>query len=167
MKAMGAMMQGSTGTPTTVDFRELKALLPAALDGFKRVNASGEKNSAMGMTISEAKGEYENGEGGSLHISITDNGGIAGFMGFAAAAWASQEIDSESDTGFERTAMYGAHKAKEEYDNEDKSGQIETMVGSRFMVKVNGYEVPFETLQAALKQVDLDKLAGLKPKPAP
>ena len=54
----------------TVNFRELKALLPAELDGLKRTSASGEKNNAFGINVSQAEGEYET-EDNSSSISIT------------------------------------------------------------------------------------------------
>ena len=166
MKAMGALMSGGTNTAAVVDFRELKTLLPAALDGMKRTNASGEKTGAMGMTVAYAEGTYEADAGGNITIKISDNSGMGGLMAFAQAGWAASEIDRESDTGFERTTTYGQHKAHEEYDNSGKSGKIEVLVGGRFMVEVEGSDVPWEAIQAAVKKLDLDKLATLKPKAA-
>ncbi|MBU1693018.1 MAG: transposase [Verrucomicrobia bacterium] len=162
MKAMQAMTAAASNSAPVVDFRELKSLLPEALDGFKRTNASGEKNTVMGMTVSQAEGRYEQGDG-YIEINITDNGGLGGLMGFGQAAWAPSEIDRESDTGFERTTIYGSHKAREEYDNADQRGEIEILVGGRFMVKTSGYGIPFAALQSAAKKVDLDKLVSLKP----
>ena len=166
MKAMGTLMSGGTNAAAVVDFRELKALLPGALDGMKRTNASGEKSGAMGMTVAYAEGTYEAEAGGNIHVKISDNGGIGGFMAFAQAGWAASEIDRESDTGFERTTKYGEHKAHEEYDNANKSGKVEILVGGRFMVEVNGNDIAWEAIQAAAKKVDLAKLATLKPKTA-
>ena len=166
MKAMGALMSGGTNTAAVVDFRDLKALLPAALDGMKRTNASGEKSGAMGMTVAFAEGTYEADAGGNITIKITDNGGLGGFMAVAQAGWAAQEIDRESDTGFERTTTYGKDKAHEEYDTGSKSGKVEILVAGRFMVEVNGSDVAWEAIQAAAKKVDLAKLAQVKPKAA-
>src|SRR5262245_12359640 len=41
-----------------VNFRELKALLPEELPGFKRTDAKGEKAGAMGMVVSQASADY-------------------------------------------------------------------------------------------------------------
>jgi len=166
MKAMGAIMSGGTNAAAVVDFRELKALLPAALDGMKRTNASGEKSGAMGMTVAFAEGTYEADAGGSITIKISDNGGLGGFMAFAQASWAASEIDRESDTGFERTTTYGQNKAHEEYDNSGKSGKVEILVAGRFMVEASGNDIAWEAIQAAAKKVDTAKLATLKPKAA-
>jgi hypothetical protein len=164
MKAMTTAMSGGTNAAAVVDFRDLKALLPAELPGMKRTNAKGEKSGAMGMTVSTAEGRYEAGDA-SIEIKINDNGGL-GFMGALQTAWSSQEIDSESDTGFERTTMYGDYKAKEEFDNASRSGKVEILVATRFMVEVSGNGVDFSAIQAAAKAVDLAKLATLRPKPA-
>jgi hypothetical protein len=166
MKAMGALMSGGTNAAAVVDYRELKALLPAALDGMKRVKASGEKSGAMGMTVAFAEGRYESDAGGNIQIKISDNTGMGGFMAFAHSGWAAAEIDRESDTGFERTTTYGQNKAREEYDHQSKSGKVDILVDGRFMVEVNGDNVPWEAIQAAAKKVDLTKLATLKPSPA-
>lgn len=167
LKALGTLMSGGTNAAPVVDFRDLKALLPATLQGMKRTNASGEKSAAMGMTVAYAEGTYEADGGGTINIKLSDNGGLGGIMAFAQASWAATEIDRESDTGFERTTTYGQHKAHEEYDNSGKYGKIEVLVGGRFMVEVSGNDVPFGSIQAAVKQVDLNKLATLKPKAAP
>ena len=166
MKAMGALMSGGTNATAIVDFRELKALLPAALDGMKRTKASGEKSGAMGMTVAFAEGIYEADDGGNIHIKISDNAGMGGFMAFAQAGWTASEIDRESDTGFERTTAYGQNKAREEYDNRDKRGKVEILVGGRFLVEVNGDNVAWEAIQSAAKKVDLTTLAALTSKAA-
>lgn len=162
LKAMQAMSAAASNSAPVVDFRELKALLPESLEGYRRTHASGEKNTAMGMTISQAEGTYEKNSS-RIEITISDNGGLGGMMAFAQAAWAASEIDRESDTGFERTTAYGPHKAREEYDTSDQQGEIEILVGGRFMVKVSGSNAPFADIQAAAKKVDLNKLAALKP----
>jgi hypothetical protein len=165
MKAMTGVLGGGTNAAAAVvDFRDLKALLPAELPGLKRSNAKGEKTGAMGMTVSYAEGRYESGDA-SIEIKISDNGAL-GFMGALQTAWTTQEIDSESDTGFERTTAYGSYKAKEQFDSADKSGKVEIMVAGRFMVEVTGNGVGFEAIQAAAKTLDLQKLAAIKPKPA-
>ncbi|HBA85080.1 MAG TPA: hypothetical protein DCZ95_13395 [Verrucomicrobia bacterium] len=163
MKAMTSLMGGGTNAAPTADFREMKALLPLELEGMKRTKASGEKSGAMGMKISYAEGSYEGTDGGAVEIKISDMGGMGGFMAMAQAGWASSEIDRETDTGFERTVMYGNHKALEKFDTSSRSGEIQILVNNRFMVEVSGNDVDFDALKAAAQKVDLNKLAGLKP----
>lgn len=162
MGALGQMMQGggTNAAATVVDFRELKALLPAELPGFKRTSASGEKSGAMGMTISFAEGRYEAGEG-AIGIKMSDYGGT-GFATMMAAGWSMQEIDRETETGFERTTTIGGHKAKEQFDTASQDGSTEILVAGRFLVEVTGNGVTAEALKAAVEKIDLAKLAALK-----
>lgn len=164
MQLMGAMaaQTNAQSKVAMVSFRDLKALLPAALDGMKRTNATGEKTGAMGMQIAKAEGNYENDQG-SITIELSDTSGLGGLGGLAAMGWAMAEIDRETDSGFERTSTIQGYKAIEKYDTENKDGEIELMVDKRFTVKVSGSGVPFEALQKALGKIDLKKLAALKP----
>lgn len=146
-----------------VDFRELKALLPESIGDLKRQNAQGEKNSAMGFTISRAEADYTS-EDGSQHIDIelTDMTGASGLAGLAAWGWTMTEIDKETETGYEKTTKYQGHKAFEKYDNEYQSGSIEALVSGRFLVSVNGNNVSMEVIKNAFNEIDIGKLESMK-----
>jgi len=166
MGALGSMMQGNTNSAAPVsvtDFRELKALLPPELPGLKRTSASGEKSGALGMTVSFGEGRYEGANNAYITIKITDMGGT-GFASMMAAGWMMQEIDRESDTGYERTTTIAGHKAMEKFNTQYNNGSIEVMVGSRFLVEVEGSKVKPQDLQQAVGKLDLNKLAALAPK---
>jgi hypothetical protein len=68
-------------------------------------------------------------------------------MAAGQASWASMEVDRETDTGFERTKMYGKYKAMEQYDNQGKSGSVQVMVAGRFFVTVSGTDVGFDVIK--------------------
>ncbi len=161
-KAMGAAQQQSTPA-ALLDHRELKALLPAEVKGFKRVGASSERTGAMGMTVSRAEASYEGGQGARVEIEYSDLGGLGGLGAFAQAAWVSADLDRETDRGFERTTRYKEYKAHEEYDQQSRSGKLEVLVGGRLMVSVRGSKMNFEDIRAVMDQIDLGKLAALKP----
>lgn len=164
IKAMQAMQSAASNAPPVVDFRELKALLPATLSGYTREDVRGEKQTAMGFTISQAEAVYRRGES-EITVTLSDNGGMGGMMAFTQAAWSATDFERETDTGFERTTQYGPYKAHEEYDHESRSGEIQILVGGRFMVTVRGSDTSFEDLQAAARAIDLAKLEALKPAP--
>ena len=167
LNAVGAMLGGGTNAAAqVVDFRELKALLPADLGALKRKSASGEKQSNFGLTIAVAEAEYKDEADQRVEIKISDLGGASAMAGAMQYGWASMEVDRETDTGYERTATIGGHKALEKYDTQDKRGETQVMVNKRFLVEVTGHGVPAETIKAALGKVDLAKLAGLQAKPA-
>lgn len=163
MAAMGAAMGGGKKVET-VDYQELKAMLPESLSGLNRTAATGEKTAAMGMQISMAEGRYSNDQGRSITMKITDIGSMSGLAGMATYAWAATEFDRETATGYEKTTKFNGHKAQEKYDRQSKSGELSVLVGSRFVVEADGNGVEMDALKDALGKVDLGKLDGMKTK---
>jgi hypothetical protein len=163
-KALGAMQQQAKDAPPTVDFRELRALLPEKLGELKRTNAKGQRNAAMGMAVAEAEGVYEGPRNAQATVKLADMGGLGG-LGALAQMGLAADIDSESDTGYERTYTHNGIKVMEQYDSEDRSGEISTVVGGRYSVQISMRNIKPEALKAALDAVDLKKLAALKPAP--
>lgn len=164
MNALGAAMGAANGGKKveTVDYKVLKDMLPADLAGMKRSEASGEKSSAMGMTISNAEGRYRNDAGSSMTVKVTDIGSMAGLAGMAMYAWASTDIDRETETGYEKTSTFNGFKSHEKYDKSSKSGELTTMVGGRFAVEVQGNQVEMDQIKDAMSKLDLKKLEGMK-----
>ena len=162
MKNLENMMKEG-GKYEAVDFRKLKEFLPEELDDMKRVSANGEKTNSYGVNVSKVEGKYENEDKtSSIKITITDLGSMKGFAGLAAFAWTFAEIDKETETGFERTTKYDDNKAFEKYDSQNQQGSVDVFVGKRFMVEVNGYNVPMERIQSAARDVGLDELESMK-----
>ena len=167
--AMEAMAKpgAAGGTYQTVDFRQLKALLPESVGSMKRREASGEKNAVMGFAVSEAKASYrpESGEG-RIRIKLLDIGTSAGPLAMATIGWGMVEIDKESEDGYERTTKIDGRKALEKYDSKRKNGEIKVVAGGRFVVEIDGDDVSMDDMKSALGKIDLAKLEGLKPAPA-
>ncbi|WP_018621154.1 hypothetical protein [Spirosoma luteum] len=163
MKEMASQMEDmqKNGSVATVDFRKLKELLPADADGLARKEATGEKNGAMGFTISTATGKYENGDGTErIELSIVDGGGSPMMMGLAA--WSMIEVDKETEHGYEKTTTLGDNKAYEKYDSADKDGELNVLVNKRFVITAKGRGVSMDKIKAALEDIDLDKLEDMK-----
>jgi len=147
----------------TVNFRELKALLPEELAGLKRTSASGEKTNAFGINVSKSEGEYKTEDNSSrIRITITDMGSMSGWAGLAAFGWTMTEIDKETEDGYERTIEYKGYKGFEKYNTERNDGKKEVMVAKRFMVSVEGYNVPMEAINDAMDEIDIDELEEMK-----
>jgi len=162
MKKMSEAI-GSQIKVEPVDFRDLKALLPKSLPGMKRTDATGERTKAFGINVAKAEGLYESRDGdSSIKIQITDMGSIKGLASMATLGWAMGEIDSESDTGYERTIEYSGHRAFEEYDQVDHSGKIQVLVEKRFLVEVEGDNVKMKAIKGALDHIDIAKLERMK-----
>ena len=145
-----------------IDFRKLKELLPEKAEGLNRTEATGEKNGAMGFTISRAEARYSGDGDASAHVEIFDTGGVAGISTMALAAWSMADIDKETATGYEKTTKLEGYKGYEKYDNQNKSGELNVLVADRFVVNVNGNNLSVDQLKSILGAIDLDKLSGLK-----
>ena len=164
MAAMNAALTGANAGKKveTVDYKQLKDLLPESLPGMKRTDATGEKTSAMGMQVSNAEGRYSSDQGSSLTIKISDIGSLTGLAGMAAYAWAATDYDRESDNSYEKTTTFNGYKAHEKYDKQSKSGELSALVGNRFVVEAQGNDVDMDAIKAAVGKVDLRKLDGMK-----
>ena len=143
-----------------VDFRELKALLPAGIGAMKRTSSEGEKGGGFGIVVAHAEGRYE-GDGGNIELKITDPGNLSGFAAMAAM-WMNMELDKETDTGYEKTGTANGRRFHEKYDKATKSGEYTVIVAKRFMVEINGHGVDMPTMKKAIDQLDLAKLESMK-----
>lgn len=145
-----------------IDFRKLKELLPESLSGFKRTEISGEKQGAMGFTVSRAEARYTSDDNATVKLEILDTGGIAGVASMALAAWTMAEIDKETESGYEKTTKYDGHKAFEKYDSQNKNGELNVLVSDRYVVNIHGDNITIDQLKDVLKDFDLNKLSELK-----
>jgi len=152
-----AMNQGKDIQPLAPE--TLKGFLPATLAGMKRTDSDARKMGMMGINVVSGQADYEAADGArSLDLMITDLGAISGPMRMGMAGWAMNQIDSQTDTGYEKTVTYQGHKAYEEYDRQEKSGTFRVFADDRFVVEVSGLDVTMETIKQAMGQVDLKKL---------
>ena len=159
--AAGALAAGQASD--AVDFRVLKELLPEDINGMPRTSSDGEKNSAMGFTMSRAEARYETqGTNASIRIEISDAGAMTGMAAMAAFAWASIDVDRESETGYEKTTTIKGYRGYEKVDRQTNFAELSILVGGRFMVELEGNEVGIDGLKAALDKLDLGKLEGMK-----
>lgn len=112
---MQAFNQAASGGKTVepVDFRQLKELLPELVDGMQRAEVSGEKSTALGMTISKAEARYTGEDRRVIDVTISDIGNASGLASLALYAWANNEIDKDSPTGYEKTTTFRGYKAYE------------------------------------------------------
>jgi hypothetical protein len=162
MKKMQAALSGGKKVDP-VDFRELKNLLPDALPGLKRTNATGERTAAMGMNISHAEADYQSEDGSqTMNFKLTDLGSISGMAAMTAYAWAFADFDRETETGYEKTSTISGHKAFEQYDSADNNGSLQILVSNRFLVEINGDGVTMEAMKTAANKLNLGKLKKMK-----
>lgn len=153
-------LNGGEDAKEVVDFRKLKELLPESVAGMDRASHDGKKVGAMGMKFSTAQAQYKKGDE-VLAVSIIDFAGVSYFLA-SSAAWATMEIDEESDKGYKRTTIIDGYKAFEEYNNQDRKGQVSIIAEDRYIVSIEGRNVDDSVLKAALDAVDVGGLKGLE-----
>ena len=119
----------------------------------QRTEISAERNNAMGMQVSEARGTYSDDAGRSLRLEIIDMGGMKGMLAFAG--WAAGEQERETDSGYEKTYTQDGRLVHEEWDAERKSGEYSTVLGERFLVKLSGEASSITELKTAVASLDL------------
>ena len=160
--ALGALGNALGGGKTVepVDFRALKAMLPESLPEMPRSNASGEKNEMMGISISTAEADYQDGASGRIHVKISDLGTLTSLAGMAAAM--EPKMDKETDTGYEKTTLINGRQTHEIYDTRSQQGEMKVLLDGRFEVAVNGNGVKMDAIKLALSKIDLGRLEAMK-----
>ena len=158
-KMMGAMA-GSNGNVEALAPDQIKAFLPDSLGSLKRSSLSAERNSAMGMQISQATANYAADNGQHVTLEVSDTGGAKGFMSLAAAM--APEEEKQTDHGYEKTYSADGNLVHEEWDTQSKYGEYSVVVGTRFTVKANGNVDSIDQLKQAVASIDLGKLESLK-----
>jgi len=159
-----------------VHFKKLQEFLPTIdLKGFERKKPTGQTQTTMGMTTSEAKVRYvtiqkeePQGEEGTqqqtIEITLSDMAGIP--YGQMAAMQYQQDFENETEDGYEKSVtIKGSYKGKESVRSGDyKTCNLEFMVGNRFMMKLDGDGFADASVLAKLAgSVDLAKLEKLTP----
>jgi hypothetical protein len=160
VKQMGEALSGSIKVEP-VDFRALKELLPESIAGMRRVSSEGSRTNVLGVASSKAHAVYEDGRGGRIACEITDVGTLTGVAAMAFA-WVNIEIDKEGDSGYERTTTVAGRKAYERYAKSTRTGELDVIVGGRFIVGVKATGVEMKLFREAVAKLDLARLEALK-----
>ena len=159
-KAVGDMvaaMTGSNAKPIAV--ADLKAMLPESIEGMTQKSMEASGNEAMGIAVSTAKASYADGDR-SIHLSITDTGGLAGMA--AIAGWANMTVDKDSDGKIEKVYKDGARTVHEEYRKDGSRSEMTVILANGVIVESEGSAVDMGTVKKVLAGVDLGKIEALK-----
>lgn len=151
-------------TYETVDFRELRDLLPEATAGLERTDIQGERQNIGGaISVSRANATYQGAEDNSrINISIMDGAGAVGTFAFLGAAWTMVDVDRESSDGFERTSTFEGHKSFEKYSERDSSAELSLVIANRFLVNIEGRNVSMDDVYRAARDINLGGLEAMR-----
>lgn len=134
---------------------QLEAFLPAPLAGWKAEEA---QSSAAGAAMFgggvTAERSYTKGDSRVQVNIITDSPMMQGMM-----VMFSNPMMATADGG--KLEKINGEKAIVKYSKENKDGNINLVVGNRFMITIDGSDITREDLLAYAKAIDFKKLSTL------
>jgi len=148
----------------SVDYDELKGVLPNRIRGYEKKNFNGDKVSVFGFNLSVLEQEYESDRGnGSLNITVIDLGSLAN-AALVGLDWLDLEIKSESSTGFEQTTTIDGYPAFEQCDRSSRKDNcsLHLVVEERFVVQIESDEMGMNDIKDVLDKMDIRKLAEMR-----
>ncbi len=142
-----------------VSFRELQTVMPN-VSGWEKGSPTGEKMSSP-FSFSQASITYKKGNA-EIEQKIMDSGFnqllFTPFTMFMAAGY-----EKETQDGYEKSVNIAGNPGWEKWDKTSRSGELNVVVGKRFLVQVEGRDLDdIKALHTVLEQTDLGKLASLK-----
>ena len=159
-------LQSAVGVDAAVepaDFRELKKALPLEFTGFTAGRATGERTKVMGIGSSKAEIRLSRNKDEFITIRIVDTGTISGLTALAGRATAAvNEVDRETETGFERMGVIDGIRTYESYDEVSGISSIRMFYGDRFSIELSGQNVAWADMERARDAVDKSHLDSLK-----
>jgi X-X-X-Leu-X-X-Gly heptad repeat protein len=151
--------QMAQGTAKPVDFEQLKGAMPE-VTGWTRTNPRGEQVN-MPVAISRAEARYTK-DNSRVELEIVDTA-LSQLLLAPVSMFLGSGYSERSDDGFKRSAKVGGQPGFEEWNNDDKRGEVTAVVANRFIVKGTGHQVEnLETVRGVVESVDHGKLAALK-----
>ena len=158
-KAADAAREASEMKPVDpVSFNALIPLLPPAPAGWTAGEPRGETASGMGFRISDAERSYTKGDQ-RFHVKIVD--GAYNSLIYAGVTMAAQ-FSHESTEGFEKGVTIDGNPGLEKWNKASKRGELNVVVGKRFLVSVEASPVDAEFARTVFSSVDRAKLAALR-----
>ena len=143
----------------TVEVEALEPLFPT-MSGWERGEVQGEK-SIEPVGVTEVHLEYRKGQA-LVAASIVDSGLNASYLA-PFTLFIAQGYKKESPTGYERAVKVGDYPAWERWDSDAKNGELNVLVGRRFVVQLDAIDIEnTKVLHEFMQKVDLKKLGEAK-----
>lgn len=162
MQGMAAALngKGADGKPVEpVAFQTLQAQLPK-VPGWEMEEPEGERMN-MPVAFSQAQATYKKGES-RITAKIVDTG----FAQMLVAPWSmmlATGFSRESSNGYEKATSFSGNPAIEKWDKKAKDGELDVLVGKRFMVTLEGHDLDdIKQLQDFASKVNFGAIASTK-----
>ncbi|CAM3275073.1 Yip1 family protein [Asticcacaulis taihuensis] len=158
MAAQASAAQTGQSVVKLADASALLALLPPSYNGAARTDDNTSSGGAGGIAVSTAKGTYHIGDG-TVNVTVTDMGTVAGIGAMAAAM--NLNSSSSSATGYEKVTTENGRMVTEKWDNAAKHGEYAIVSDGRISVAAEGDNVDMGTLKAVVASVDVGRAKAL------
>lgn len=160
-RGLEAMASGASGEGKAVEpvsFRDMMALFPD-LEGWEKAKPTGEKMTSP-FSVSMAEVEYTK-DNSRVTLKVTDSG-MNQLLLMPYAMFLSAGYEKETSDGYEKSTTVNGQPGWEKW-NESKDGELNALVGKRFLVQIEGSEIAdTKVLHDLAGKIDMGKLASLK-----
>ena len=129
---------GADGKPVEpIAFQTLQTHLPQ-VPGWEMEEPEGERMT-MPFPFSQVETKYKKGDA-RIDAKIVDTG----FAQMLIAPWSmmlASGYSQESSRGYEKATTIGGQPAIEKWNKDSKNGELDVLVGKRFMVTIEGHDI--------------------------
>lgn len=163
-KGLEAMASGKTpeGDQKPVDpvsFRDMQALFPE-IDGWTKGKPTGERMTQP-FAFSQAEVDYTKGDA-RIEMKLVDSG-FNQLLLTPYAMFLQAGYEKETESGYEKSTTVAGQPGWEKWDTEGKSGELNALVGKRFLLTLEGSQIDdAKVLHEIAGKVDMGRLAALK-----
>jgi len=153
------MQQMGASAAEPVSFRDLQAVF-VPFEGWEMGKPTGEKMSVP-VKFSQAEVTYRSGEA-SIEAKIVDSA-LNQILLAPLSMFLVSGYEKESNEGYEKSTNVAGHPGWEKWNSEGKDGEVNAVVNRRFIVTVEGNDIPdTKVLHQLAAKLDLGKLAAMK-----
>lgn len=162
MQGFAAALSGSgpDGKPVEpIAFQTLQTHLPK-VSGWEMDEPEGQRMS-MPVPFSQVETEYRSGDK-RIDVTIVDTG----FAKLLIAPWSmmlATGYSNETSDGYEKSTTVAGNPAMEKWDSRSKDGELNILIGNRFMVTLEGNDLgDVKELHTFASSMNLGAIAALK-----
>ena len=155
----GGAAAGNAQSVDPVSFRDMQALFPD-FDGWEKGKPTGERMSSP-FKFSQAEVRYTKGDS-RLELKMVDSG-FNQLLLTPYAMFLTAGYEKETSDGYEKSTKVNGQPGWEKWDSSGKDGELNALVGKRFLVQIEGRGIEDTKLLHELAgKIDMAKLATLK-----
>ena len=160
LNALSSIVRGGKAAVKPIAREQLKSLLPDSAAGLARTSSAGGSGTFAGIAGSSANATYGTAGSGTIEINVADLGNMAGIAAIANIG-ANLQIESETDSGYEKNVDVDGRRVHEKWSNEGKHSDLMEIVDNRYAIGVTGTGVDIGAALDALKSVDVARFRSL------